>query len=98
MSKWLLQLIANLGIHREDNEPFAVATLYEIVKIGEHVIRSMTMLTINEDDHSFMSQFHKPEDENRSIVVIEPEHRQDWLNMTHESAYKLLLPMGWDIT
>ena len=81
-------------IRRDDGQPFAVATLYEIVKIGEHVIRSMTMLTINADDHPFMSQFHKPEDEKRSIVVIEPEHLKDWLNMTHESAYKLLLPMG----
>lgn len=95
MSKWLLQLIANLGIHREDNEPFTVAALYEIVEIGEQIIRSMTMLTINKDDHPFISQFHKPEDEKRSIVVIEPEHLKDWLNMTHESAYKLLLPMGW---
>lgn len=93
MSKWLLQLIANLGIHREDNEPFTVAALYEIVEIGEQIIRSMTMLTINKDDHPFISQFHKPEDEKRSIVVIEPEHLKDWLNMTHESAYKLLLPI-----
>ena len=75
-------------------EPFTVAALYEIVKIGEQIVRSMTMLTINKDDHPFMSQFHKPEDEKRSIVVIEPEHLKDWLNMTHERAYKLLLPMG----
>ena len=34
------------GIHREDNEPFTVAALYEIVKIGEQIICSMTMLTI----------------------------------------------------
>ena len=34
------------GIHREDNEPFTVAALYEIVKIGEQIIRSMTMLSI----------------------------------------------------
>ena len=94
MSKWLLQLIANLGIHREDNEPFTVAALYEIVEIGEQIVRSMTMLTINKDDHPFMSQFHKPEDEKRSIVVIEPEHRQNWLNMYHEDAFELLKPMG----
>jgi hypothetical protein len=34
----------------------------------------MTMLTINTDNHPFMSQFYKPEDEKRSIVVIEPQH------------------------
>ena len=94
MSKWLLQLIANLGIHREDGEPFTIAALYEIVKIGQQIIRSMTMLTINADNHPFISQFHKPEDEKRSIVVIEPEHRQDWLNMHHEDAFELLKSMG----
>ena len=94
MSKWLLQLIANLGIDREDNEPFTVAALYEIVKIGEQIVRSMTMLTINADDHPFISQFHKPEDKKRSIVVIEPEHLKDWLNMHHEDAFELLKPMG----
>ena len=48
----------------------------------------------NADQYPFISQFHKPEDEKRSIVVIEPEHLNDWLNMTDESTYKLLLPMG----
>ena len=81
-------------IHREDNEPFTVAGLYEMVKIGDQLIRSMTMLTINADDHPFMSQFHKPKDEKRSIVVIEPQNRTDWLNMTHQNAFELLKPMG----
>ena len=75
-------------------EPFTVAALYEIVKIGEQIVRSMTMLTTNADNHPFMLQFHKPEDEKRSIVVIEPEHPQDWLNMHHEDAFELLKPMG----
>ena len=48
----------------------------------------------NADQYPFISQFHKPEDEKRSIVVIEPEHRQDWLNMHHEDAFELLKPMG----
>ena len=82
------------GIKREDEQPFTVAALYEIVKIGDAFVRSMTMLTINADNHPFMSQFHKPEDEKRSIVVIEPGHRRDWLNMHHEDAFELLLPMG----
>ena len=51
-------------------------------------------LDFNADQYPFISQFHKPEDEKRSIVVIEPEHRQDWLNMHHEDAFELLKPMG----
>ena len=82
------------GIEREDGERFTVAALYEIVEIGEQIICSMTMLTTNADNHPFMLQFHKPEDEKRSIMVIEPQHRQDWLNMHHEDASELLKPMG----
>ena len=70
-------------IRRKDDDLFT----------GDAFIRSMT---INADDHPFMSQFHKPEDEKCSIMVIEPQQRMDWLNMTHESAYKLLLPMSGD--
>ena len=54
----------------------------------------MTMLTINADNHPFISQFHKPEDEKRSIAVIEPENRQDQLNMHHKDASELLKPIG----
>lgn len=86
------------GIYREDGEPFTVAAIYEIAKIGDAVIRSMSMLTINADSHPLMSQFHKPTDEKRSIVVVEPQHRLDWLNATHESAFELLLPMGQGFT
>ena len=46
------------------------------------------------DYHLLMFQFHKLEEEKHSIVVIEPEHRKDWLSMTHEDVFKLSLPMG----
>lgn len=32
------------------------------------------MLTINADDHSFMRQFHKPEDEKRMVVILPESH------------------------
>jgi hypothetical protein len=28
------------------------------------------MLTINADDHPFMRQYHKPEDEKRMVVIL----------------------------
>lgn len=37
------------------------------------------MLTINADDHSFMRQFHKPEDEKRMVVILPESHYDDWL-------------------
>lgn len=55
-------------------------------------------MTINANNYLLSSQLHKPEDEKRSIVVIEPKHRHNWLNIHHEDAFKLLLPMGREIT
>jgi putative SOS response-associated peptidase YedK len=40
---------------------------------------SFTMLTLNADLHPLMSQFHKPGDEKRSVVIIRPEDYEDWL-------------------
>ena len=38
------------------------------------------MLTINADSHELMNQFHKPADEKRMVVILEPERYDDWLN------------------
>ena len=65
-----------------------------MARIQGEIIRSMSMLTINADQHPLMSQFHRPDDEKRSIVVIEPEYGMDWLTATPENAFKLLQPMG----
>ena len=59
---------------------FTVAAIYDSTVIDGQQVRSMSMLTINADHHPFMSQFHKPEDEKRSIIVIPEEYREDWLN------------------
>jgi len=81
------------GIHRTDGEPFTVACIYEIARIDGEVGRSMSMLTINADNHPFMSQFHRPKDEKRSIVVIPPELRQAWLTCHVSHAHQFLQPM-----
>ena len=51
------------GIYRQDGLPFTVAAIYDSTVIDGQQVRSMSMLTINADNHPFMSQFHKPEDE-----------------------------------
>lgn len=72
------------GIHRKDDMPFAIAGIYEYAVVNGEEIRSMSMLTINSDHHPFMKQFHAPTDEKRSIIVIPPELRNDWLHCKHE--------------
>ncbi len=78
------------AIEREDKQPYTLAGLYEITRIEGQIIRSMTMLTINADNNRFMQQFHKPQDEKRSIVVIPPEYREDWLTACTKTATELL--------
>jgi len=41
---------------------------------------SFSMLTINADHHSVMNQFHAPNDEKRSVVMLEPKEAMKWLN------------------
>lgn len=83
------------GIYRDDGLPFMVAAIYENILLNGQQVRSMSMLTINAEEHSLMSHFHKPEDEKRSIIVIPNELRDDWLHCNFEDApqfFKLMNP------
>lgn len=67
-------------ITRADGKPMGIAGLWAAWKnpAGE-VTHSYTMLTINADDHSFMRQFHKPDDEKRMVVILEETDYDAWL-------------------
>ena len=67
-------------VERRDSDPFTVAALWDTwrPKDGE-TLHSFSMLTINADGHPVMDRFHKPGDEKRSLVVVPPEHRAEWL-------------------
>lgn len=81
------------AIERMDKQPFTIAAIYELVEQDGQLIRSMTMLTINADQHPLMRQFHAPTDEKRAIAVIPPELRTSWLNADHATAKELLLEL-----
>lgn len=82
------------GIYREDKLPFTVAAIYENAMLDDKQVRSMSMLTINADNHPFMKQFHKPEDEKRSIIVIPDEYREAWLNCKNDEAHNFFFDMN----
>lgn len=68
-------------IRRTDGEPMGVASLWDQwvePQTGE-VVESFTMLTVNADGHPVMGRFHRPGDEKRSVVVLEPEQFRDWM-------------------
>lgn len=84
------------GIYRTDGMPFTVAGIYEYAVVNGKEIWSMSMLTINVDTHPFLNQFHAPEDEKRSVVVIPPSRRNAWLHATHDEAPDFLVEMPID--
>jgi putative SOS response-associated peptidase YedK len=79
-------------IKRTDSEPIAVASIYErfVDKETGEIIFSFSMLTINADGHEVMKHFHKPEDEKRSIVVLNESEYIPWLSSSYQQARSLL--------
>ncbi|NWB63543.1 SOS response-associated peptidase [Pseudomonas sp. F1002] len=69
-------------ITRADGELLGIAGLWEQWRdpgTGA-ILHSYTMLTINADDHSFMRNYHKPQDEKRMVVILPRGLYSDWLN------------------
>lgn len=81
------------GISHADGNPFTVAAIYDDAHIDGKRIRSFSMLTMNADKHPFMKQFHRPDDEKRSIIVIPEELRYDWLHCSHKEANDFFIEM-----
>ena len=80
------------AIKRTDCNPIAVASIWErfVDKETGEVVSSFSMLTINADNHTVMKHFHKPNDEKRSIVVLNDCDYKNWLNANHNQARDLL--------
>ena len=69
------------GVRRQDRQAFYIAALYEIAKIGDEVIRSATMITMDAIDHPMMKDFHEPGDVKRSVIVIPHARLERWLSL-----------------
>ncbi len=57
---------------------------------------SYTMLTINADDHPFIRQYHKPDDEKRMVVVLEEGDYDAWLRTPATESRAFLRQFGAD--
>lgn len=67
-------------ITRADGKPMGIAGLWGTWKSPKgDILHSYTMLTINADDHLFMRNFHKPQDEKRMVVILEERDYDAWL-------------------
>ena len=59
-------------------------------------IYSYTMLTINADQHPLMRQFHKPDDEKRSVVILNEHDYDHWLHASSADSREFLYPYPAD--
>lgn len=79
-------------ISRADGQPMGLAGIWTGWKSpsGE-ILRSFSMLTINADQHPVMNQFHKPTDEKRMVVILEPQQFDNWLAAPAHRSMEFLL-------
>lgn len=68
-------------IAHADDRPLSIAGIWEWKPGGPDglPLLSFSMLTINADQHPLMQRFHKPGDEKRMLVLLEPDQYQGWL-------------------
>lgn len=67
-------------ITRADGKPMGIAGLWSAWKAPSGELgHSFTMLTIKADDHPFMRQYHKQEDEKRMVVILNEHDYDAWL-------------------
>ena len=75
-------------IVRMDEKPMGIAGLWSSWKNPQtaQVLHSFTMLTVNADDHEFMRNYHKPQDEKRMVVILQDIDYEGWLNAKPEES------------
>lgn len=84
-------------ISRADGKPMGIAGLWSAWKNpAGQIIHSYTMLTINADQHPFMRQFHKPDDEKRTVVILHEAHYDAWLQAPVKDSRDFLYPFPAD--
>lgn len=78
-------------ICRADGLPMGVAGIWTGWKSPSGaILRSFSMLTIHAGAHPLMRCFHKPEDEKRMVVILEPHQFDDWLDAPVEQSWAFL--------
>lgn len=78
-------------ISRADGQPMGIAGIWTGWKAPDgRVVRSMSMLTVNADQHPLMKNFHRPEDEKRMVVILNEEDFDAWLDPTHTAPEQML--------
>ncbi len=67
-------------VSQDGEVPMGIAGIYRRWRNprgGEHF--TFTMITVNADAHPFYKRFHKPGDEKRMVVILDPKDYLPWL-------------------
>ncbi|HNZ91400.1 MAG TPA: SOS response-associated peptidase family protein [Acidovorax sp.] len=76
-------------IGRPGNVPMGIAGIYRRSSFSDGTQGwSFAMLTVNADDHPFMSRFHAPGDEKRMVLILDAEQYGPWLQSDVDHAHK----------
>ena len=73
-------------IEMASKAPFVIGGIWESHGKDETYFESYSMLTINADTHPVMNHFHRPGDEKRMVVIVQPNDYLNWLNATTAEA------------
>ena len=84
-------------IEMASNALFAIGGIWESHGKDETYFESFSMLTINADMHPVMNHFHRPGDEKRMVVIVEPDEYLNWLNATTSEAMQFFKPLSADL-
>ena len=79
-------------VESADGGMFAVAGLWESWHnpADQSATHSFTLLTVNADGHPIMGRLHRPGDEKRMPVIVEPGQYKQWLNATPANAMQFM--------
>ncbi len=71
-------------IEHASDRPLGIAGIWEWKPQGPDgkPLLSFSMLTINADQHPLMNRFHKPGDEKRMVMILDPLQYDGWLEGT----------------
>jgi putative SOS response-associated peptidase YedK len=74
-------------ISQEGEVPMAIAGLYTRWRQADgNELFSFAMLTVNADGHPVMQRFHRPGEEKRMVVILDPAEQDRWLACTPAEA------------
>lgn len=74
-------------IGQHGDVPMGIAGIYAKWRSPDgRELYSFAMLTVNADDHSLMRRFHKPGEEKRMVVILDPQDYDAWLACSVDEA------------